>query len=294
MDDLVSLQTRLSVITAAAAAAESTSAANAAAVLALSYAHAQEALALALAHSHEQAVLVYQAAASSNSATALINASVFCKLLDDSYTEASKTAADMADAAFSLAVAASDASINSPSPGGIAIAVNAAHDAAIKAAFVVDVSQHIEKSKTTIANRIVEKFPGAGDICEVAQNANIPASNSELIIWAVCFTTIETGLISNIVSRGAAGAVGPECPLCYENLDCTTESSLHSIVIMGCQLPLDFTNAPLHYMCRGCWNNVKHHASESNLPSRCPSCRVFTAGQTLSQCSYNVMLEIMG
>lgn len=212
-------------------------------------------ISVALAATAALAMAVFKAAAISASRTAGSTAAVFCAMLHDTYAEASLSAVSQGDA------------------------------------HVLHVETNIAITKQAIASRILAHFAFSAETRAAAATANIPTKDTDVVVLACCFDVVERGLRDNALTRGHP--VGPECPVCYEDIDTTSETSPHSLIILECTIPRDYAHGAIHHLCRGCWSSMSRQAVEKGTRPRCPNCRETTVGRTVSQCAYGVMTELI-
>lgn len=227
------------------------------------------------------------AAGFSQSATHL--SELFCGMLDDTYTEALLVAESDSDDALNKACSAYAVSVAYPHSTNASAALDAARRSAIASSYVQHVRKNITSSKGAVASRVLSLFPESEVTIDAANRVDASAIDTQHVVISGCFDSIERGLCANAMSRGP---IGPDCPVCFENIDSRDEASPRSLIILACLLPRDFRNGAMHHMCRGCWASVKHHAFKSGTAPRCPMCRTVTAGRTLSSCAYNVMIDL--
>lgn len=217
---------------------------------------------ISIANVNAAAKATFQLAAASSSKTSGTTATAFCSMLDDIYAQATAIATAAVEEATSA-----DAVAN-----------------------LEQVHANIAHTKTAFFARIVENFPDAAPVMAAAKVANIPVADTDVVVMAFCFDILERGLRANALTRGPTG---PECPVCYEDLDMTSENLSRSLIILECLLPKDYAHGPIHHLCRGCWSKISREAVKHGEAPKCPNCRVVTVGRTLSQCAYGVMTELM-
>lgn len=235
------------------------------------------------------ALSYFIAASSAVSQSAGHMTAIFTGFLDDSYYEERLTATTMAEAATTSAAFACAALHASPSALTSRVAAAATDVADSRAVLVQQAVANIAASKKVIATRLVTCFPSTIAIIAAAHAASISSVETQHVVIGSCFTQVEDGLNSNVLSRGA---VGPECPVCLEDFDITSEDMPHSPVILGCVYPLDYTSGAMHPICNGCWTNILHMASMTGVTAACPICRALTTGRSVSQCAYNIMIDL--
>lgn len=232
----------------------------------------------------------FAAAADNISETGGHMASVFCGFLDDSYYNAKLSATTTADDALTLSALATAAANALPSPFSTSAANSASHVMTLKDLLFDKACTNVRSSKQVIASRVVQCFPSILPIISAALASNVSATESQHVVIASCFTIVEKGLCSNVLTRGA---IGPECPVCLESFDTSSEDLPLSPVILGCVFPLDYAHGAMHPICKGCWGHIRYMASLKGSAGACPICRALTTGNTISQCAYNVMIDLV-
>lgn len=244
--------------------------------------------------SHEQATLTATAAFDAASNAVGTNASqmaaLFCGFLEDSYYEARLDATTSAEDAMTSSALASAAALADPSATNIYAAERAGADASSKAELITRATGNITASKVAIASRMVRHFPSIVSIIAAAQAANMSAVETQHVVVGTCFSVIEAGLSRNALTRGA---IGPECPVCLEDFDVSSEDMAHSPVILQCVFPLDYAHGAMHPICNGCWAKIKNVSAKHNSHAKCPVCRATTTGRSVSQCAYNIMIDLI-
>lgn len=245
---------------------------------------------LVLSRVSTAAKAVFNLASSLLSKTGRTTSIVFCGMLRETYIQAQVAAVSFVEEARNAVSAASAAVAIDPTEASRDSELAAAHSLACKTTYLEQVSVNITHAKDAIFLRIQEHFPGAVQVIEAAKTANIPAIDTMHVVMGGCFDSLERGLCSNALSRGP---IGPECPVCYEDLDTTLENTPHSLIILECLLPRDYAHGPMHHLCQACWIAISRQALQKGKKPCCPNCRVDTRGQTVSQCSYGVMTDLM-
>lgn len=249
---------------------------------------------ISVAKAHADAVAasagVFQVAAASSSHTAKSAAIAFCSMLHDTYARSQEAAVTALEGAMSAASVAASAVFADPSQVNRAAVVASSREVASRDAHVAKVAASIAATKSAMCVRIVELFPDAGRVLEAARIADISPADTVVVVMGGCFDVVEHGLCQNALTRGP---VGPECPVCYEELDTTSEQLPRSLLILECLLPKDYAHGPMHHMCRGCWASIVRQATKNKKQPKCPSCRSVTVGRTVSQCAYGIMSVLM-
>lgn len=240
--------------------------------------------------SRRNATAVFDAASSAVTNNASQMSAQLCGFLDDSYYAARMSASTSSDDAMTMSALASAAALASPSPMNIIAAEFASSHAVSSAALVLKATATMTASKKAVASRTVTHFPGTLEIIAAAQLANISSVETQHVVIGSCFTLIEAGLCRNAMTRGN---IGPECPVCLEDFDVSAEELSHSPVILQCVFPLDYAHGAMHPVCKGCWSRIRYIASMNSSQAKCPICRAVTTGRTISQCAYNVMIDLV-